>query len=96
MGTEFKCVVDGLSGLVLWLEIQEGRDRMRSKEYQELGTTAACTMRGVKGTEGYNIFEQQDDEQVTTKRCYYGDSWFGSVKTAANIGKAGHSAVFMI
>ena len=69
---------------------------MRSKEYQELGTTAACTMRGVKGTEGYNIFEQQDNEQVTTKRCYFGDSWFGSVKTAANIGKAGHHAVFMI
>ena len=30
------------------------------------------------------------------KRCYYGDSWFGSVKEISNIAKSGHHAVMMI
>ena len=48
LGTEFKNIVDGLTGVMLWLEIQEGRDRMRTLDYNELGGTAACVMRGVE------------------------------------------------
>ena len=32
LGTEFKNIVDGLTVQILWLEIQEGKDRMKTKE----------------------------------------------------------------
>ena len=31
LGTEFKCIVDGFTGIMLWLEVQEGKERMKSK-----------------------------------------------------------------
>ena len=37
LGTEFKNLVDGISGNMLWLEIQEGKDRMKNKKFQNLG-----------------------------------------------------------
>ena len=38
LGTEFKNVVDDMGGLMMWLEIQEGKIRMRNLEYtKELG-----------------------------------------------------------
>ena len=37
LGTEFKNIVDGLTGVMLWLEIQEGKDRLRKLDYNELG-----------------------------------------------------------
>ena len=37
---------------MLWLEIQEGKERMKTKEFQgRLVGTAACVMRGVKASE---------------------------------------------
>ena len=48
LGTEFKNLVDGLSGQMVWLEIQEGVDRMSKKEFSNLGGTVACVIRGVK------------------------------------------------
>ena len=90
-------MVDGFSGIMLWLEVQEGKERMRKKEFQDLGGTAACTMRGVLSTDDYEeSLELETNEDLNKKRCYYGDSWFGSVKTAANISRAGHHAVMMV
>ena len=38
LGTEFKTIVDGLSGIMLWLEVQEGKDRMAKLAHtKELG-----------------------------------------------------------
>ena len=46
LGTEFKTACDGLFRILLHLEIQEGREAMRSKpKFKELGATTACTMR---------------------------------------------------
>ena len=48
LGTEFKTIVDGLSGIMLWVEVQEGKDRMAKHQHtSELGGTAACVVRGV-------------------------------------------------
>ena len=42
--------MDGFSGIMLWMEVLEGKERMRMKEFSNLGGTAACTIRGVKAT----------------------------------------------
>ena len=53
LGTEFKNIVDGVTGAMLWLEIQEGKVRMSVKEHQRLGSTAACVVRDVQATESH-------------------------------------------
>ena len=94
---------------MLWMEIQEGRDRMRQKQYQSLGGCAACVMRGVTATgdipqlnapieesDNDSILDGLDLPQPSQKKLFLGDSWFGSVKAAANIAIAGHHACFMV
>ena len=56
LDTEVKNVVDGISGSMLWIEIQEGKERMKNKEYQNLGSTAACTLCDVMATEDFNSY----------------------------------------
>ena len=34
LGTEFKNLVDGISGHMLWLELQEGKERMKNKVFK--------------------------------------------------------------
>ena len=104
LGTEFKNIVDGVTGVMTWLEIQEGKDRMNKKEFhRSLGTTSACCMRGLKATEGKPFSslgtrdgEGEEEEQPKRKRLYFGDSWFGSVKTCVAIGKVEHHAFMMV
>ena len=87
---------------MLWIEIQEGKERMKNKEYQNLGITTACTLRGVMATKDFdsypvlniNIDEEEDGNNSPPhsnpqdlQRVWCGDSWFGSAKTASNIGK---------
>ena len=71
VGSEFKCIADTVSGVMMALELQEGKLPMSKKEYHtELGATAACTKRMVKlaGLNG-------------SSRVVIGDSWFASRKT---------------
>ena len=100
LGTEFKNIVDGLTGSMLWMEIQEGKLRMANKEHQDLGSTCACVLRGVAETSKYKSFPIEDDTQDTAeqdrKRLYFGDSWFGSVKAVANVGKSGNHCCMII
>ena len=91
---------------MLWAEIQMGITRMQKKDYQQLGSTAACVMRAVADTSdsseipiGRDEEGLQDDELGTETRkpkLYLGDSWFGSAKAAANIRKAGHHAILNV
>ena len=51
LGSELQNIVDGMIEIILWLEIQEGKDRMRKEIFsEELGRTATCVMRGVRNT----------------------------------------------
>jgi hypothetical protein len=46
LGTEFKNVCDGCHGVMLFLEVQEGKDRMSNEEFRlELGGLASCAVR---------------------------------------------------
>ena len=68
LGTEFKVATDGLSGMMAWLEIQEGKERMPKKDFFiELGATAGCVMRGVKNGEKY---ESESDNNESTKKTF--------------------------
>jgi hypothetical protein len=70
LGTEMKCVADAVTGMMVHLEIQEGRDAMRKARLSaEQGVTAACTVR---------LADAVGDNAVS--RTYVADSWFGSVK----------------
>lgn len=97
--------MDGVTGNLLWIEIQEGKQRMMKKQYQELGSTAACVMRGVVASgdfvslvehESQNTENSDDVGDETFPKLFLGDSWFGSVNACAAISKAGHHGVFMV
>ena len=96
LGTEFKNLVDGLTGEMLWMEVQEGKDRMKLKPHQNLGSTAACVLRGVETTCNFSTFPNLPSDTANSKRLYFGDSWFGSVKATLAVSKAGHHACFMV
>ena len=68
---------------------------MAQKEYQELGSTAACVMRGVSACGDYVplVYHMLEDDAADTqasKDLFLGDSWFGSVNYCAAISKTGH------
>ena len=71
LGCELKTIADGVSGVMLRLELQEGKIPMSKKAGRRLlGATTSCTMRlvelaGISGTD----------------RVVVGDSWFSSLKT---------------
>ena len=51
LGTEMKCVACGMTGVLLFLEIQRGKEGMRDAEFtSDMMKTAACTNRLIKYT----------------------------------------------
>ena len=89
LGTEFKCVVCPVTGVMMFLEIQMGKDLMRHTKYQqELGATAAC---GLRLSEGVTRRTGSDPVELVL-----GDSWFGSVKASVAQSKAGFECCFQV
>ncbi|KAL1528519.1 hypothetical protein AB1Y20_009862 [Prymnesium parvum] len=69
LGVEMKTVGDALSGVMIQMEICEGKEPMKLKEFsREWGATTACTMRLFKPWFG-------------SGRVAAADSWFSGVKT---------------
>ena len=68
LGTEFKNIVDGVTGMWLWLEIQEGKHRRSSKPFQELDSTSACGMRGVTRVSEFRPFLLKKRYNLTINR----------------------------
>ena len=53
LGMEMKCVADGRSGVIRFLEIQEGKEAMASKKHRGNHNPAtAQALRRMEGTEG--------------------------------------------
>ena len=49
LGTEFKDCMGAITGVLQWLDLCEGKDRMKFKKwYRELGCAAACVRRAVE------------------------------------------------
>ena len=72
-GLECKTVCDGISKVLLHIDVQEGKWRMVGKKHNEIyGKAAGCTLRLVEHWRG-------------TGRIVIGDSWFGNQKTVAGL-----------
>jgi hypothetical protein len=85
---------------MLWMEIQEGKVRMRSKpHFAELGATSSCVLRARNAGDAFQrvgMEDAMDDEPTQYPLRYDGDSWFGSVKSAAAVGKKGDHACMIV
>lgn len=106
LGSEVKNTVDGISNITLWIEIQEGKELTKSKEYKILRNTAVrtlCDVLATKNVDKYPVLEIKENDLVIKveeddpsdhsnpqnwKQLWYGDSWFGYIKTATNISDA--------
>ena len=74
---------------------------MKNKEHQNLRSMAGCTLHGVCAMQDFVFFpssevRREEEEDERRQWVFYADSWFGSVKTVANIGKSGNHAVMMV
>ena len=75
LGTEIKNVTCSRLGTMLHLEIQKGKEAMKTSKFQNfLGGNTACMKRLAIATKGY--------VQLTSNHTYFVDSWFNSAKTA--------------
>lgn len=89
LGTEFKTLADAKTGVMIALDICEGAEAMQKKDLsKELGITAATTLRLVEEGKQHTECHSQD-EDTRPKNIFFGDSWFGSVKVAAQVKKRG-------
>ena len=75
LGTEFKVTACSVTGMLLHLEIQEGKDRMKQKEHADKKkATAACCMQMSEASRRVtNKTKETKDEPTHT---FLGDSWF--------------------
>ncbi len=82
LGTEFKSISDPITGCMLALEIQRGKEGMKDLRYnRDLGNTCGCTLRLT---------------ELTGCAGVKGDAWFGSVKSCANLKLKGYDSVLQI
>jgi len=71
IGMEFKGVADGMTKIMCFLELQEGKEEMINKDYyDEYGASTSVVLRCTK-----NFMDP------TFYRYVVGDAWFASVKT---------------
>jgi hypothetical protein len=72
------------------MEIKRGKDGMKSQQFnQQVGATAGCTTLRL-------LLDTIPQDMKTSKHGVRGDAWFGSIKTANEIGLRGHEAVLQI
>jgi hypothetical protein len=82
LGAEFKAICCAASAMMIWIELQRGREPMRASDYAATsGVTAACTMRGARASKRY----VGDDEDADPNEVFFGDSWFSSVETVCQL-----------
>ena len=89
LGTEFKSSVCPVLGVMMFLELQRGKNGMTNHKYfKDLGATASCTVRIAEGTSHKNVDNVQE--------VVLGDSWFGSVKAAVGLAQEGFEAILQV
>jgi hypothetical protein len=58
LGTEVKCICDGISGIMRFLEIQEGKANMATKKHRRNhGAATAQALRLIEGNHGWSFPE---------------------------------------
>ena len=93
LGTEFNTVACSVTGALLFIEIQRGKEGIKDSRYQyELGATAECTKRMMEETKGI----VQKSIKGRTNDCFLFDSWFASDKTAEDVMGVGSELIGMV
>ncbi len=88
LGTEFKTCACPITGIMTMMEIQRGKEGMKEKkDNKDLGATTGCTLR---------LLEATIPEGNNESHGIRGDAWFGSVRTASEVGFRGHEGVFQV
>ena len=84
LGFQLKTLCDSSSNILLNMEVCEGRDADRAKQFaDELGVTSATTLRLTRPF-------------WSRGAIIHGDSWFGSLKTASELLRRGTFAVMNV
>ena len=82
-GTEFKCIACPITGVMLFLEIQRGKDGMKDQlHHRALGATAGCTVRM--------------SERCAQVKGVKADAWLGSVLTCVELVTRGYECIFQV
>ena len=82
LGTEMKNMACSRLGTMLHLDIQKGKEAMKTSNFHNIiGGTTAWMKRLAIATKGCG--------QLTSNHNYFADSWFSSVKTAEEMAAAG-------
>jgi len=89
VGTEFKTTACPMTGIIRYMEMQQGKEGMKSQKFnKEIGATAGCTLQLLLNT------TPQEKEGV--RHCIRVDAWFGSFHTANEVALMGHDGIFQI
>ena len=81
LGTEFKAAADPATGIMLALEIQEGKqamDAMRARRGDQLGPSTSCVAR---------LVSEISSAPLGYRRIILGDAWFTNVATAVEVAR---------
>ena len=93
LGTEFTRVSFYVTGVLLFIEVQIGKEGMKHSRYQkELGSTSACNKRMMEATKGIG----QKSIKVGTKYCLIFYSCFASKKEAEAVMEFGAEFIGMV
>lgn len=88
LGTEFKNVCCSVTGIMLYVEVQRGKDGMKKKHPSNgiYGATTGCTYRLSQASNKCGL---HDKELKNRRELHYADSWFASVKSAELLSASG-------
>ncbi len=76
-----------ITGIMHHMEIQCRKEGMKNAQFNsEVGATSDCTLRILLNTIA--------EEDKGLKHCIQGDAWFGSIRTAKEVGLCGHEGIF--
>ena len=93
LGTKFKTVACSVTGDLLFIEVQRGKEGMKDSRYQkDLGATVACTKRMMEETKGIG----QKSKKGGPEDCFLFDSWFASKKAAEAAMELGADLIGMV
>lgn len=75
LGKEFKTICCPVTGVMIYMELQQGKELMKKSEhFSEIGAMASCVLRAAEYL--------TRKKGRSSKELIVGDSWFGSVKAA--------------
>ena len=88
LGAEFNAICCVVTAIMVWIELQHGREPMRAAEFAtKSGVTAACRIRGARDSKRYvgvgvGVGDDDEDDQ---NEVFFGDSWFSSVESTCQL-----------